>query len=76
MKKRAHPWNIPTIEPCLLRLMPGDAVLVDGKDLARVRQFFPLGSTSFLYPHCVVVFDGGEESVKINCQRIQPVSRK
>lgn len=48
----------------------GASVLLDGKHRARVRAFFPEGSTSFAFPHYVIRETGRGEDSKVETKRI------
>jgi hypothetical protein len=48
----------------------GARVLVDGRDEAIVRQAFPKGSSSFMFPHYKVDFVGGDKNVAVNMKRV------
>jgi len=48
----------------------GAKVLVDGRYLARVKQAFPEGSSSFLFPHYKLDFVGGDKNVTIAMSRV------
>lgn len=48
----------------------GARVLVDGRDQAIVKQFFPEGSSSFLYPHYKLDFVGGDLNVAVTVKRV------
>jgi len=49
---------------------PGAKVLVDGRDLAIVRQAFPEGSSSHLFPHYKLDFVGGDRNVAVALKRV------
>ncbi len=49
---------------------PGARVLVDGRDAAIVRDFFPDGSSSYLFPHYKLDFIGGDRNVVVNPKRV------
>ena len=53
----------------------GARVLVDGRDEAIVKQVFPKGSSSFLWPHYKLDFVGGDKNVAVNLARVG-VTRK
>lgn len=48
----------------------GARVLVDGRDEAIVKQFFPEGSSSFLWPHYKLDFVGGDFNVVVSPARV------
>lgn len=48
----------------------GARVLVDGRDEAIVKQAFPEGSTSFLFPHYKLNFVGGDKNVAVSMKRV------
>ena len=48
----------------------GARVYVDGRDIARIAQEFPEGSSSFMFPHYKVDFEGGDKNVAISHTRI------
>lgn len=48
----------------------GARVLVDGKQEAIVKQAFPDGSSSFLFPHYKLDFIGGDKNVAVNMTRV------
>lgn len=48
----------------------GARVLVDGRDEARVTAHYPLGSSSFLFPHYKVDFTDGDQNVAVNVSRV------
>jgi hypothetical protein len=54
---------------------PGAKVYVDGRDLARVRQAFPEGSSSFMFPHYKVDFLDGDKNVAVAMSRVGVVKR-
>ncbi len=45
-------------------------VYIDGEDLAIIRQHFPEGSSSYLFPHYKVDFVGGDTNVAVNVNRV------
>lgn len=49
---------------------PGARVLADGRDEVRVRQFFPDGLSSYMFPHYKVDYIGGDKNVAISVSRI------
>jgi hypothetical protein len=49
---------------------PGARVLVDGRDAAIVKQSFPEGSASFLFPYYRVDFVGGDKGVAVAIDRV------
>lgn len=49
---------------------PGARVLVDGRDEAIVKQAFPEGSTSYLFPHYKLDIVGGDRNVAVNMNRV------
>ena len=48
----------------------GARVLIDGRDEAIVKQAFPKGSSSFLFPHYKVDIVGGDKNVAVAMKRI------
>ncbi len=48
----------------------GARVLVDGRDEAIVKQAFPEGSSSFLFPHYKLDFLGGDRNVAVAMKRV------
>ena len=48
----------------------GARVLVDGKVQAIVKQYFPEGSSSFMFPHYKLDFVGGDRNVAVNVSRV------
>lgn len=48
----------------------GARVLVDGQDEAIVKNAFPEGSASFLFPHYKLDFVGGDKNVAVAWQRV------
>jgi len=54
----------------------GSKVLVDGRDLAVVKQAFPEGSTSYLWPHYKLDFQGGDKNVAVSMKRVGVVKAK
>lgn len=48
----------------------GAKVLVDGRDLAIVKQAFPEGSSSFLFPHYKLDFLHGDKNVAVSLKRV------
>ena len=48
----------------------GLRVLVDGRDPAIVRAFFPRGSTSFAFPHYKLDIVGGDRNVAVCARRV------
>lgn len=48
----------------------GARILVDGRDEAIVKQFFPKGSSLFLFPHYKLDFIGGDRNVVVSPQRV------
>jgi hypothetical protein len=48
----------------------GARVLVDGRDEAIVKQAFPEGSSSFMWPHYKLDFVGGDRNVAVNVSRV------
>lgn len=48
----------------------GARVLVDGRDEAIVQQVFPMGSSSFAFPHYKVRFVGGDSNVAVALGRV------
>lgn len=48
----------------------GARVLVDGQDQAIVKQAFPEGSSSFLFPHYKVDFVDGDRNVAVQMKRV------
>lgn len=48
----------------------GSRVLVDGRDEAIVRQVFPEGSSSYLFPHYKVDFVDGDRNVAVRWDRV------
>lgn len=53
---------------------PGTCCLIDGTQLAVVRDYFPEGSTSYHFPHYVVKVDHGEDRVVIAAERVEVLS--
>ena len=49
---------------------PGARVYVDGRDVAIVKQAFPEGSSSYLFPHYKVDFVGGDRNVAVAIGRV------
>lgn len=45
-------------------------VLVDGQDEAIVKQAFPEGSSSFMFPHYKLDFVGGDKNVAVGMHRV------
>ncbi len=48
----------------------GAHVLVDKRDRAIVKQYFPEGSSSFLFPHYKVDLVGGDRNVCVHVNRV------
>jgi hypothetical protein len=48
----------------------GARVLVDGRDEAIVKQAFPEGSTSYLFPHYKLDIIGGDKNVAVAMKRV------
>lgn len=48
----------------------GAKVLVDGRDVAVVKQAFPQGSSSYLFPHYKLDFVGGDKNVAVSMTRV------
>jgi hypothetical protein len=48
----------------------GARILVDGRDEAIVKQAFPEGSSSFLFPHYKLDFVGGDKNVAVSVARV------
>jgi hypothetical protein len=48
----------------------GAKVFVDGKDKAVVKQYFPEGSSSFLFPHYKLDYVDGDKNVAVNSKRV------
>lgn len=48
----------------------GARVLVDGRDEAIVRQVFPKGSTSYLFPHYKLDIIRGDKNVAVSMKRV------
>lgn len=48
----------------------GARVYIDGRDVAIVRQAFPEGSTSYLFPHYKVDLVGGDRNVAVAISRV------
>jgi hypothetical protein len=48
----------------------GARVLIDGRDEAIVRQAFPEGSSSYLFPHYKLDIVGGDKNVAVAMKRI------
>ena len=48
----------------------GARVLVDGRDEAIVKQAFPEGSSSFMWPHYKLDFVGGDRNVVVNMSHV------
>jgi hypothetical protein len=53
----------------------GARVLIDGQDEAIIKEVFPQGSTSFLFPHYKVDVIGGDRNVTVSMKRINVDSR-
>lgn len=60
---RAHPT-------CEAVFPAGAHVLVDGRDEAIVKQAFPVGSSSFAFPHYKLDFVGGDGNVAMSMKRV------
>jgi hypothetical protein len=52
----------------------GDHVLLDGKTRAIVRSVWPVGSTSFAFPHARIDFSEGDRDVAVALKRLTVVS--
>jgi len=48
----------------------GARVLVDGRDVAIVKQCFPEGSSSFLFPHYKLDVLDGDKNVAVKMSRV------
>jgi hypothetical protein len=48
----------------------GARILVDGRDEAIVKQAFPEGSSSYLFPHYKLDFKGGDKNVAVAMKRV------
>lgn len=48
----------------------GARVFIDGRDSAIVKQVFPQGSTSYLFPHYKVDFVMGDKNVAVSMARV------
>lgn len=48
----------------------GAKVYVDGRDLAVVKQAFPNGSSSYLFPHYNLDYVGGDKNVAVSLKRV------
>ena len=48
----------------------GARILIDGRDEAIVRDYFPVGSSSYLWPHYMVRFVGGDDNVCVSVKRV------
>lgn len=48
----------------------GAQVYIDGRDLARIRDVFPEGSSSLMGPHYLVNFENGDQNVKVAMSRV------
>jgi hypothetical protein len=48
----------------------GARILVDGRDEAIVKQAFPEGSSSFMFPHYKVDIVGGDKNVAVAIKRV------
>ena len=48
----------------------GAKVLIDGRDVATVRGYFPEGSSSYLYPHYKVDVQGGDRGMVVQIKRV------
>lgn len=53
----------------------GAKILVDGRDKAVVKQAFPEGSSSYLFPHYKLDFLGGDKNVAVNMSRVGVVAK-
>jgi len=49
---------------------PGARVLIDGRDEARVKQAFPEGSSSYLFPHYKLDIIDGDTNVAVHMSRV------
>lgn len=49
---------------------PGARVLIDGRDMAIVRQHFPEGSHALHGPHYKVDYVGGDKNVAVHEKRV------
>lgn len=57
-------------------LPPGACVLIDGRDLAIVREHYPKGSSSYAFPHYRVNMVGGDRNLAIAVERVSARRRK
>jgi hypothetical protein len=48
----------------------GARVLVDGRDSAIVRGYFPEGSSSYMFPHYKVDVQHGDKNMAVSVKRI------
>jgi hypothetical protein len=55
---------------------PGARVYIDGETIAKVREFYPGGSTAFMFPHYRLDVVGGDRNVAIAVSRVGVVSGK
>lgn len=49
---------------------PGARVLIDGRDEAIVKQGWPEGSTSYMFPHYTLSIVGGDKNVAVHMSRV------
>lgn len=49
---------------------PGALVLIDGEVEARVRDYYPEGSTSYFFPHYKLDVVAGDKNVVVNVKRV------
>lgn len=48
----------------------GATVLIDGRDKAKVKAYFPNGSSSYMFPHYKLDIVGGDKNVAVNVKRV------
>lgn len=53
----------------------GAIVYLDGQVKARVREFYPKGSTSYLFPHYRLDVHAGDKNIAVNVNRVGVVKR-
>jgi hypothetical protein len=49
---------------------PGARVLIDGEVEARVKQHFPEGSSSYLFPHYKLDVIKGDQNIAVHVSRV------
>jgi hypothetical protein len=54
----------------------GAKVLIDGEVLATVKQCFPEGSSSYLFPHYKVDVIDGDKNMAVSMSRISVTPKK